>query len=684
MMSRKPSAAAMLLASVLGLSSLSLPLAAAPSAPSAARSGSFAYRLELLPERPVIGSILIVTVRVEGLSAASLATLDTSPGLRFGSSLVKPWNDASPGAAPGAAGSAEGDATGATGATGAAAATGADASAGQAKDSRGGTELRLELSVLAEGPWTIDRLVLEGREGRFSIGPIRIEAGYPGTRASAPPAWYWKAPDSAYRYSAVAVSLAGPEAAGRAGSAAVATPTGAALEAVEGSSRSWLLVPLSGGSVLLPETRVECGELSGKAQARRIEILPLPAEIESTRAQGEFSLGFEGPDGGKARPGDLLVFRLVLRGTGNLPAIRFPAISASLNGKALPASLWRESRTDSIAPTAWGYEGAAILELSMEAPGSGRLRLAPAAFPVLRPDGIIETLRADPVEVVIKAGGGSGKQDPFAALAPDLATSLASRDKALERLPRLVAAGRYDEALKNLASAPGQVREGGDGLVLAAVLSWAKGAKGEALASVYGMSRRSPGDLRLRTLAEAASAYVDAGPPLRDSLPPPPLFWGLASALGLAGLALSAFLAFGKRGMGPGLRPRWRPGRGLRPGQGGRPGREETGNHEEFEGAARPRRAEARPALLACAGFLLMAALASSCLALASGSERRREFAVVWADKALVVPSGLSEGSQPIRRGASAEVIGRAPGFIGLRFEDGVMGWVDEKSVYSY
>jgi len=660
MMSTKPSAAAMLLASFLGLCFLATPLAAAPSAPSAARAGSFAYRLELQPERPLIGSTLVVTVKVEGLSAASLAELASSPGLRFGSSLVKPWNDAAPGQAGSAAGGAASAAPGA--------AAGADAPAGQAQDSRGGTELRLEFSVLAEGPWTIDRLVLEGREGRFSIGPIRIEAGYPGTRGSAPPAWYWKAPDSAYRYSAITVSLSGPEAAGRGGSAAVATPSGAALEAVEGSGRSWLLVPLSGGSVLLPETRVECGELSGKAQSRRIEILPLPVEIESTRAQGEFSLAFEGPDGGKARPGDLLTFRLVLRGTGNLPAIRFPAISASLNGKALPPSLWRETRTDSIAPTAWGYEGAAILELSMEAPGSGRLRLAPAAFPVLLPNGIIETLRADPVEIVIKAGSGGGKQDPFAALAPDLSKSLALRDKSLERLPRLVAAGRYDEALKLLAAAPGQVREGGDGLVLAAVLSWAKGAKGEALAGIYGMSRRSPGDERLRSLSESASAYVDAGPALRDSLPPPPLFWGLASTLGLAGLAVSAFLALRKRN--PGLRRR--------------PGPKESGNYEELGIVGRPRRPEARPALLACAGFLLMAAVASSCLALASGSERQREFAVVWADKALVVPSGLSEGSQPVRRGASAEVIGRAPGYIGLRFEDGVMGWVDEKSVYSY
>jgi len=632
-MTRKPSAAVVTIASILGLLSLALPLAAVPAPPSAARAGAFTYRLELQPEKPIIGSPLIVTVKVEGLSAANLATLELSPALRFGSSLVKPWNDAE-------------DSAAATGAV----ASGDDASA-QTQDSRGGTELRLELSVLADGPWIIDSLVLEGKEGRFSIGPIRFEAGYPGTRAATPPAWYWKAPDSAYRYSAVTVSLSGPEAAGKAGSAAVATPSGAALEAVEGSGTSWLLVPLAGGSVLLPETRVECGALSGKAQARRIEILPLPPEIEATRAQGDFSLSFEGPDGGKARPGDLLTFRLVLRGTGNLPAIRFPSISASLNGKAIASSLWQESRTDSIAPTAWGYEGAAILELSMEAPGSGRLRLVPAAFPVLLPNGIIETLRTEPLEIVIKAGSGGSKQDPFAALAPDLATSLAPRDKALEKLPRLVASGRYDDALKALASAPEQLKEGGDGLVLAAVLSWVKGEKGKALASVYGMSRRNPGDKRLRGLVESASVYVDAGPALRDSLPPPPLFWGLASAFGLAGIALAVFLALKKRGRGPG---------------------------------PRPRRAGGPPALLACEGFLLMAAIALSCLALASGSERRREFAVVWADKALVVPSALSEGNQPVRRGASAEVIGRAPGYIGLRFEDGVMGWVDEKSVYSY
>lgn len=618
-MSMKPSVAVALLASILGLLSLALPLAAAPSAPSAARAGSFAYRLELQPERPVIGSTLVVTVKVEGLSAASLAALDSSPGLRFGSSLVKPWNDAG-------------------------VATDAGAEAGQAQDGqadgRGGTELRLEFAVLADGPWIIDNLVLEGKEGRFGIGPIRIEAGYPGKSAVPPPAWYWKAPDRVYRYSAVAVSLAGPEAAGRAGSAAVATPSGAALEAVEGSGRSWLLVPLSGGSVLLPESKVECGALSGKARARRIEILPLPVEIESTRAQGDFSLSFEGPDGGKARPGDLLVFRLVLRGTGNLPAIRFPSIAASLNGKPLSPDLLREARTDSIAPTAWGYEGAAILELSMEAPGSGRLRLAPAAFPVLLPNGIIETLKADPVEIVVKAGGAGDRQDPFAALAPDLAKALASRDKSLEKLPRLVAAGRFDEASAVLASAPEQLREGGDGPLLAALLSWLGGAKGEALARVYGLTRRNPGDPRLRSLADAASGYVDAGPALGDVLPPPSLFWGLAAAIGLAGLGLAAFLALAKR-------------------------------HK-------------RPALVAVTGFLLMAAIALSCLALASGSERRREFAVVWADKALAVPSALSEGSQPVRRGASAEVMGRAPGYIGLRFEDGVMGWVEEKSVYSY
>jgi hypothetical protein len=231
-----------------------------------------------------------------------------------------------------------------------------------------------------------------------------------------------------------------------------------------------------------------------------------------------------------------------------------------------------------------------------------------------------------------------------------------------------VAAGRYDEALKALASAPEPLRSGGDGLLLAAVLSWVKGDKGQALASVYGMSRRSPGDKRLMGISGSVSAYVDAGPALRDSLPPPPLFWGLASVFGLAGVSLAVILVLGKRGLGTGRRH----------------GREERGRYEELPEGGRHRRVEARPALLACAGFLLMAVLASSCLALASGAERRREFAVVWADKALVVPSSLSEGSQPIRRGASAEVIGKAPGYIGLRFEDGAMGWVDEKSVYSY
>jgi hypothetical protein len=585
------------------------------------REGVFSWRLSASPEPLVVGAPLVVELWIEGLTDATLGEIRPGDGLSLEGSVLKPSIDAASG--------------------------------------RKGSSLRLDFAVDAEGPWTIRAIELSGREGMFRLADQVFEAGSPGSAQRAPPVWRWLAPESVYRYSTTTVSIVSQG--GKSPQAQVAaifpTPAGATMEPAKGLPLTWSLSVLDQGEILLPRAILDAGSESGTAQPRRILVLPLPAALEASRAQGRLSLAAGGPGIDHPRRGDLLVFRETVSGLGNLPLLRLPSIRASLDGRLLGEDSFTVRRKDEVSAVAGGYEGRITVETSFAAPGTGRLRVSFPPFAVLEPDGALRELRVQPIEVLIGRGladkEGGRDSDPLVAKGRELAPILAKSFPSLSRLDTLLTAGRIAPAMDLLRTemarnlALGSSRQA---LLLEVVLKWEGGSRAEALAKLYGLARRQPGDTELQELAMSASRIVGGGPPILDSLPPPQLFSWIAAALFLVILLLFLLpiLVFRLR-------------------------------RQRLSLASL-----ASPARKAISGLALLAALTLLGLALASGRERRIEYAVVWAEEAKAVPSPLAEKTDPLVKGQSGRVQGRAPGYYFLRFQDGSLGWVERASVYLY
>ncbi|MDP3180009.1 MAG: hypothetical protein Q8M76_19005, partial [Spirochaetaceae bacterium] len=92
----------------------------------------------------------------------------------------------------------------------------------------------------------------------------------------------------------------------------------------------------------------------------------------------------------------------------------------------------------------------------------------------------------------------------------------------------------------------------------------------------------------------------------------------------------------------------------------------------------------AHPAPFAIAAVFAFAAVALVAVGAASAAERSRPFAVVWADRALTVPSEKAELFIPLPRGSAARVRAGAPGYAGIVLADGAAGWVRREDLYFY
>lgn len=435
------------------------------------------YTVSHSPERPQKGELLAVEIRLEGEAEARLGAIQLGKGLSLEASSSRPFVDTATG--------------------------------------KRGALLRLELRVQGEGSLRVESVELWLSSGRFLLGPFAFDAA--GSEKSGPLRrdWRWAGPLSVYRYEAFGVRLEGGPSAGA--SASFEAPEGAAFEPAE-DALSWTVTALLPGRLILPEARVETRPASqaapGKAPPFQIEVKELPAALDSTRAIGDFSLRFERLGAGPARVGDTLRFRLTLSGAGNQPALLFPEPDVSLEQAGKPAaplspSLLRTARSDALRPSPSGYEGSSLLEIALEAPRAGALRLTPKPFPVLAPDGSVSILRASPVEVEIR---------PLEALAA----------------PAAKAADPFDGPKGGRLSEASRLSEAGR--------LWRKGEKGGALALLYRQSRERPYDAYLSAIAAACEAETGAGPRLRDSLPPPELF--LLGVLPFFLLAVGLFLLY--------------------------------------------------------------------------------------------------------------------------------------------
>lgn len=521
-----------------------------------------AFRLSSSPEKPRQGDLLVLELSLPTEAEAGLGAVRLGPGLSLEASSARPLVDPATG--------------------------------------RRGSLLRLELRVRSEGRLRVESVELKLAAGRALLGPFSFGGASP---EAGHPAWRWLGPARVYRYESFGLRLeGGPTAWAKADFEA---PSGLALEAGE-APLSWTATALLPGRLELPEARVEAGAASGAAGPLSIVVSELPEALAASRAIGSFSLAFERLGKGRAEAGDTLRFRLTISGRGNFPSLLFPEVEASLPAAGsvpaiLPKAALRRARSDSFKADALGYSGSSSLELSLEAPRPGRLRLSVEPFPVLEPSGGLSLLRLAPLELDILPASSPlpPASSPFAGVGP--------------------AEGRLSAAAK----------------------LWAGGEEGPALAELYRLSREEPYDARLSAIAAACEKAAGAGPRLRDSLPPPALC--LAAALPFA--LLSGLLFFG---------------------------------------FARSRRRPKPLFILAGASLAALLCLLLLGLSWASTAERGRRYAVAWAAEALVVPSGLAEGRLPLQRGATALVIGQAPGYVGLRFADGSSGWVGAENVQFY
>ncbi len=593
--------------------------ALALAAAGIAQAQTFPYRVDLSPVRPVVGGELQLDLVVQGLSARGmeLVELSADKALSLESQTTEPYVE------PGGIRAAE---------------------------------LRLVFRVKRAGRLEIGRLVLRSKEGSLVVAPLSFVAEAPldssGIREEP---WLWEAPPTVYRYESFSVELRSAldenvDSSSKGVAASFAAPLGASLEA--SGALSWTMTVLDEDTIALPEAFLsENGKMLGRAPDCEIRVLPLPREIETSRAIGTFELSLEGLEGARPRVGEALVFRLVLSGRGDLPGLRLPDPILSLDGKLLPPEDIASRRIDDSRPGRGGYEGRALLEVTAIPPSAGRLGVVVPPLAVMEPGLGLRRLSLVPASLIIRpsgqgvgAGGASGGLFDGTVAA---AARLAAASAGLRRLPELLrlsrkglgaSAAARQEALDLLV---GSDSRGRDARYLEAALRWDGGERGRALAVLYGILRRQPGAADARRAADACSGELGSGPPLLDALPPP-----LPFALGgIVFLVLALSLALASRL------------------------------------AARRKR---RPIMLASAILALALALGSLGAVGVSSLEHRRRFAVVWTDRLLLVPSPLAHGYVELTRGSAARDRGGTAGYVGLVLGDGLAGWAPKKSVYYY
>ncbi|MDP3178852.1 MAG: hypothetical protein Q8M76_13180, partial [Spirochaetaceae bacterium] len=405
-----------------------------------------------------------------------------------------------------------------------------------------GAELELELKVLFPGARKV-AIDLGSAGVLVRLGPYSFVAE-DSTRARSEEiertTWRWSAPRSVLRLQAFRLALIPAEGLEPEEAEAIfAAPPGLSLEPT--GDLEWVGIALEEGDLLLPAATIRAGAgdgasaghsgmadaSSGKAAAEIVRVSPLPAELAESRAMGDFTLSLEGPY--PSRPSALSAFRIlvVVRGSGNHPAMEPPAPEFYLDGERLGDASVSARRLDESRPEGGTYVGRTTLELELAAPRAGTLEARWAPFAVLSPSGLrsidLPTLRvrivAESAGTAFARGAGAngaslGGVDPFgdaAATAAAVVAALAPARAAapggeLAALADLVAAGNADRAvdlLESSGASRGNLADEVD--YLRAALAWRSGEKGLALSIVYGFLRDPRGGAVSLRRAQAAA-----------------------------------------------------------------------------------------------------------------------------------------------------------------------------------
>lgn len=467
---------------------LLLALAAAASTLIAQANGPEPrYSLTIDPSKPSIGDLVVVELKVGGFSASSSSVSELRPdsGLSVESESIRPFVSVT-------------------------------------KEGSGhisGSVFRFEMRVLGAGIRKIEMLTVAASEGKLELGPL-VVCDVPGEGSAdtsqRSSAWRWVVPPEALRYEAFEARL---EPSGRDGAfgqqadAAFAAPEGASFE--PSGRLSWTVIALEEGELFLPGVSLGKDGEFGHANPTKVSIEALPAAIASTRAIGEFSISIAGPEPAVVSAGSPLSFRLILSGTGNLPALVLPEPIIRLDGSILPRGAWTATRTDDSRADRGSYSGTASLTVEIISSKPGLL-----------------TLRFPPVPVI----------DPLRS-----ADRKADRD-GVSSLDATVREVRITKGISAATRRPEASVEWGSGLEGAAAL-WSRGEKGRALAELYRSLREAPPlSRRARTARAAAllrSSELGTGMPLLDALLPWQYFGALAFIVASIGLGL--FISARKR-----------------------------------------------------------------------------------------------------------------------------------------
>ena len=340
----------------------------------------YRYSSKVSPERPKVGDLAIVEIRLEGVAASSASVLELKlePGLELEAESLRPFSGADPSAR--------------------------------------GTEFRLELRVRRPGALGIESFVVAAEAKNIELGPLPVVAAGTAAETAAPgpgggkASWRWVAPEWAYRYEAFKLGLE-PVEGGMSITAAVpavsfSPPAGASIEA--SGKLSWTAIAFDEGKLALPEARIGSGASIGRAEAASLEIRPLPPDFAGSRAIGSFSLSLA-KEGSSGAAGEELRARLVLEGKGNFPALALPEPDIRLDGAVLPRASWTSRRVDEVEADDGGYRGRCSLLMEILPPGVGLLTLSYPRFSFLEPGSGPRLLDLPELKwKVLKAARGQG------------------------------------------------------------------------------------------------------------------------------------------------------------------------------------------------------------------------------------------------------------------------------------
>ena len=710
---------------------------------------AFPYVLSIEPEKPLLGSTLIITIEIEGLSGVSLGGLELETGLDFVAASGKPKFLAS------------GDR---------------------------GSELTVELVVRRKGSLLVSALDVFGNEGKLAIGPFRIETAQDETQAgtgiqagvkdegqNAPKpesradssasggTYRWRIPERVYRFQAFVASLEPLVA----GSGAIAFQDSEALVSLapaegllieplpakgSGTSARFIVTAFESGSLSLPAAAIGDGDYSSSAT---FEALEPPASLFKSRAFGTFSLAFVKPE--RISSESPVLIGLALSGTGNFPSLRMPSLSVFWNEKPLPPATLSLKFQENFKAGGDGYEGSLLIEVTVPPQAPGRLRVEAEGFAFLTDSGEIRESRIKPLvlelpslpkdrsssrsgvasssttnlleglylraheivsasdgaipkaEAITKAGGKhkadtaakTGAIPKTGAAADATAVALASAAAVKAELAGIFAsaglgsrsslflgpsaslvgglgAGRARELLDSLPL--GSFAKDESALLDAAIVGLG-GDEGRAVALVYAMARRGRGGNEIRRLARSISAALSAGEPRVEVLPPSRALFAVAILSVSIGLGLLFMDRTRKRLAAK--QASIMPNRPFIPAP-------SVPLTTPLRPPSAPPMARFRPSgTQERAVFTVMAVFIGlffgfSALGMVAEVGTRVECAIAWSEKALAVPSEKAESYFNVKKGSVGTLIGRAPGYSGIRFADGAVGWLAADSVYYY